>query len=339
MVSLEQLRKVSYLDVDSLHGRVVNLMPLWDGSAWHMWVPMGDQVTSLQMGQPVLAEYIAREAASPSDVLIPFVDLMWQYASWNETHHLISSIIHDFHNLATSIEKTSLFFSSQEIIGTSASYYMKTEVEYIFMLSRSVFDLLQELFRYCWSDKVRLNDPSAEARRKANKLPETFSKMVLVDKQRLRTVDEIIEKFALPEPISIAYAQSAAFFSRLRDERDAIVHSGRDYGALFVTEKGFAVHRNLPGLNWFNWKDEHLYDNNLASLLPILAEVVIGTINTCSNLMMAFSRSVLMLPPIAPGYQVFTRGPHNNALLWAKYVYEGGSPWWSERPTDLLCHV
>lgn len=38
-----------------------------------------------------------------------------------------------------------------------------------------------------------------------------------------------------------------------------------------------------------------------------------------------------VLDELAPGYRVFVRGPHNDALVWVLSVSKGGSPWWSDR--------
>lgn len=38
-VTIEDLRKVTYLDIREQDHRTVNLMPLWDGTQWHMWFP------------------------------------------------------------------------------------------------------------------------------------------------------------------------------------------------------------------------------------------------------------------------------------------------------------
>lgn len=53
--------------------------------------------------------------------------------------------------------------------------------------------------------------------------------------------------------------------------------------------------------------------------------------NWCLQLPLEFVRfESRVLPPIAPGYRVFVRGPSTDALLSVLAVFEGGSPWWSE---------
>ena len=45
--------------------------------------------------------------------------------------------------------------------------------------------------------------------------------------------------------------------------------------------------------------------------------------------MMNVFASVIQLPPeIAPGYHIYVRGPHTDALAEAVRIHNGASPWW-----------
>lgn len=38
--AIENFKTIPYIKVEHLvDGRTVNLMPLWDGKNWHMWIP------------------------------------------------------------------------------------------------------------------------------------------------------------------------------------------------------------------------------------------------------------------------------------------------------------
>jgi hypothetical protein len=307
-------------------------MPLWEDGRWHLWMPGPQGLFEMHPASAIETDYVATSAESPSDIVIPFVELMWQRASWPEVCPLITSISSDFHNLGTSVEKTSLFFANRQVLGHRSTHFVKTELEYMFMLSRSVFDLLQEVIERLWSKRVQLLDPAAEARRKARKLPSTFSKMVLREKRELRTADELVAAHEFPETLAQAYISAAPFFAAVREFRDSIVHSGKDVRLLYATERGFCIQKNHPGLDRFScWKPEHDDNENITSLLPLIAHLVLGTIETCNNLMQAFASQITLPEPLAPGHRVFIRGPHNDALLWMWSVSDGGSPWWSER--------
>jgi hypothetical protein len=330
-ITVESLKAVSYLDVTRLgDGRTVNLMPLWDGTNWRVWLNTAEGLIEGKMMDVVEGDYVAQAAAKPSDLFIPFVHLMWQRASWPEICPLIVAICDDFHNLGTSVAKLRHFFDAQsKLPPRAASRFAYTEIEYLTMLCRAVFDLLQEMIAETWYSKVQLNDSDAERRRRASKLPETFSRVVLLDKKVPRTVAEIENKFGLPKQLAEQYAKIAPFFLRLRNVRDDVVHRGKSVGLVFDTERGFCVNPKVPPFSLFTaWQQGHYYNENLVSLLPWIADTVMQTIDACNSLMMAFGSVIALPPEVAPGYTIFVRGPHNESLVELLNVRSGASPWW-----------
>lgn len=328
----EDLKKVSYLDTASLDGRVVNLMPLWDGERWHQWVPSPQGLVEIRPVDAVEGDYVGRNAAHQADLLIPFVELMWQRASYPEICPLIQAICEDFHNMGTSVAKLRHFFDSRSrLTAGDATRFVATELEYIVILTRTVFDLLQETISRLWKDNVRLNDLELEKFRRGHKLPDSFSRMTLRDKQAIRTAEEIERDFGLPSVLATEYANHAEFFCQLRNTRDAIVHGGNRIGLIFPTERGFCVDsREAPFSLFVTWHDTHRYNENLVSVLPWVASVVLNTINACNRLMLVVASVIKFPPEIAPGYRVFVRGPSTPALFNVLQIHEGGSPWWTE---------
>lgn len=130
---------------------------LWDGGRWCIWIPGPNGMIELHPTQAYHADYVAHSAAGPNDIVIPFVDLMWQRASWPEICPLISAISADFHNFGTSVEKLTYFFEHRNEV-PAVTAFVKTELEYLFTLSRSVFDLLHEAISLIWNSRIRLID-------------------------------------------------------------------------------------------------------------------------------------------------------------------------------------
>jgi hypothetical protein len=216
--------------------RTVNLMPLWDGSQWSLWIPTGTGLFEMHPVDTSVIDYVAKTAARPTDLWIPFVDLMWQRASWPEICHHISAIRDDFHNMATSVAKIRHFFATRARIPRDAlSYFVATELEYILTLCRSVFDLLHEAISIIWNERVLLLDEKAEQKRKRHQLTPKLSKLVL------RTQIEIESDYGLPPILAEQYAKLASFFLGLRSTRDNIVHHGHSSPTIFVTQKGFCI--------------------------------------------------------------------------------------------------
>lgn len=333
--SLEALKVVPYLDTAQLGGRTIKLMPLWDGERWRQWLPTPLGVSEIKIVDVTEADYVALAPAKDSDLFIPFVHLMWQRASWPEVCPMISAICDDFRNMGISISKLRFFFDHRASL-TAVTRFAETELEYMLTVTRSVFDLLQEIISILWKTCVKLFDAAAETYRRGRSLPPTFSKLVLKDKSEPKTTAEIQRIYGLPELFAQEYVRITPFFSQLRHARDAIMHGGSETGHLFITERGFCIDPRAAPFSWFeDWQPEHRYNANLSSVLPWVADLVLKTIDACNRLTMAFAAVVQFPPDIAPGYRVFVRGPQNDALVEALRVRAGGTPWWSAATADL----
>ena len=330
-IAFEELQKVTYLDVRNLDDRTVKLMPLWDGVDWHMWFETPIGLVQGKVVDTAEGDYVAKTAAKDTDLFIPFVHLMWQHASWRDICPLILAISDDFHNMGTSVAKLRHFFDFRSKIPSSgANRFALTELEYLVTLTRTVFDLLQEMIAAIWKTRVKLLDESAETYRRAHPLPETFSKIVLHNKQQLKTADEIEEQYGLPRPLAEQYAKVAPFFSQLRQIRDNVVHGGSGFSFIFDTERGFCVNPKVRPFSVFNgWRPEHYYNENIVSVVPWIADTILRTIDACNGLIGTFASIVQLPPAIAPGYSIFVRGPHNEALTELLKVNAGASPWWA----------
>jgi hypothetical protein len=308
---LDSLKAIPYLDVAGIGGRRLNLMALWDGERWSAWIPMPDG--TLMRMHPVEAmslDYVAKAPARANDLLIPFVELMWQHLSYEDICPLISAICDTFHRMGTSVAKLRHLHRSRAVLGHATSDCAASELEYLAILSRTVYDLLQEAIARIWKNHVRLLDPDQEQKRNATNLPDTFSKVVLRDKKVARQPSEIADKFGLPPNVATTYAELVPDFVALRDMRDRLVHSGTGVRHVYSTERGFCVDKNGPAFRGCGWNETHTYNaNNLVSVLPWIANLVLKTIGACNSLMGSLASNLVLLPAIAPGYRVFVRGP------------------------------
>jgi hypothetical protein len=328
----EALRQIPYLNVDAIEDRMVKLMPLWDGERWHDWVPVEDRIIPIKIVDALEADYIAVAPARETDIVIPFVEVMWQRASWPHVSRFISAISADFHNLGTAIDKMDHFFRFRDAIGTAVTDFVTTELEYLFVLSRSIFDLLQEAIATIWTTKIELLDEEADAKRRRHGPPRTFSGMVLRGEE-IRPKEELVDLYALPQALAATYEEIAPFFRDTRRFRDAVVHGGKDQRWMYSTDKGFCVPKEFRELYGIQIPaPDHFHNENLVSLLPLVAHLVVGTIGACNAVAQSFARQLRLPPEIAPGHRVFVRDPHNEALAWMQSVRDGGSPWWSDRP-------
>jgi hypothetical protein len=331
-LKVEDLKVMPHLNIEGLQGRTVNMMPVWEGDEWHMWFPTEVGMIKGKIVDLSSGDYLAHEPAQSTDLHIPFLHILWQHLSWPNVTPYILAISEDIQNLGVSAAKLRLIFDHRTTIAQAASRFVATELEYSVMLARSIFDLLQNLISIVWDQNVWLLDAEAgRPKKKIGKLPETFSRLVLIDKKVLRTATEIVDKFGIPPLLAQEYASAGKFFSQLRDIRDSLVHRTGSLDHVFETEKGFCVNpASYPYSTLVEWKKDHFYNDSLVALLPWLAEISVNTLQACHRLIASFAISIQQPPQVAPGYYVYTRGPQNLALANLQNIQNGADPWWTD---------
>src|ERR1700722_5632158 len=236
--------------------------------------------------------------------------------------------------MATSAAKLEHFHEARgSIDATLIGYFVKTELEYLIIVARSVFELLQEVIAQFWNNRVKLLDPSAEAVRRDHKLPPEFAKVALHN-EISRTASEIVERYALPPTTAAMYAKHSSFFLSLRASRDGIIHGCSSVDIIFTTENGFFVSPNSKHYSNYPWKSEHYYNESLVSLRPWIARTVFQTIEACSDIMFSLASAIPFPEEIAPGYRVFIRDPSNEAFLRLLNVATGNLVWWGAKVNE-----
>lgn len=334
MLNTQDLTKLKYLDASSLHGRGVPVLPfLNDEREWEYWHPTPGGLVKLK-ATPVHGDYLAKTPESETDLYLKFLDFAFKRLDWNIVGRLVKAIGDDFHNLATSLAKIDFFFdawrTSYRASGDppEVSLFVATEIEYVFAVCRSVCDLLQEMISEL-RDTIDFCDKSLKKRR----LPRSFGDMVLrydqtAKSERPYTPEELVVKKSIPVEWATVYCEVATFFQVLRRHRDRFVHGGTTFKELFVTDRGFAVHKDTkPFCEFGVWREDDLLPNNLASLRPALGFLVLKTIEICERFAVMLEHTIKWPPDLAPGYRLFIRGFHNAALLRAGQSISGEA-WW-----------
>ncbi|MFG1191777.1 hypothetical protein [Xanthobacter flavus] len=331
-VSAKELSKIVYLDQKALDGRALLIMPFWDNTTWRLWIeaPPGiiNEVNILDASH---SNYVANQPARNEDISIDFINFMWQRASYPEIGNLINGIQDDFHILATSALKIRHFFELRESIEKSIiSSFVKTEMEYMITVARSVFDLLQEILSKIWNNRIILIDQDSNAVKNRHKMPDKFTKMAIHGRNVPKPIDELISHYAIPLVLAEQYNCISPFYVALLRSRDKFIHGGGSVETIFVTEKGFCVDREAQTFSHFEWKENHRYNDRLVSLLPWVAHIIFGTMQACEQIVGAFASVISMPPEMAPGYRVFIRDPANRELHKLSAVVDGRAVWWSD---------
>jgi hypothetical protein len=76
-LTIDELKKLPYLDLSALDGRTVQLMPLWGGTSWRMWVDTEVGLIEGKIVDALESDYLAKQPAKETDLFIPFVHLIW----------------------------------------------------------------------------------------------------------------------------------------------------------------------------------------------------------------------------------------------------------------------
>jgi hypothetical protein len=321
-ISLQELKKVPYLDPSKIGGRMVLLQPFFDGQAWHLWTPMSDgklhelAVVDFQVGQ-----YFAKEPASPErDVQFHFFELITKRALFPEVQRFANGIENDLYNLGASLWKLDTFFGFEGPAREGSDRLALTELEYILVVCRSLLDLLQAVIAKLWQ---RITLPDSKIKKK--NLPESFSDVVVRDKKP-QLPEAITAKYGLPLPLAHFYSKHATFFQRLCDLRDDIVHRGTKSFPIFRAENGFAVVANqAPFSTCVPWDETAFAPNQLGSLRYFVAYLIRETLRVCEEFALVMMQASHLPSDIAPNYELFLRSYHTEQLRRLELVC--ADPW------------
>lgn len=322
-IKIEDLRIVPQLNLENLNGRSIPNLAFYEDGEWILWIPTPSGLKKLK-GEPVESTYFSKTPVLPTDVSFQFLNIIMKRAFWPSVTSYIHGIQNDILNLASSLAKLDLIFHIPVERDSDKARFVSTEIEYIFYVCRSLFDLLQKVISKLWMN-VTLFDNSVQKK----ELPSSFRKVILSGGE-IRAKSEIRSCYRLPETFVDFYLRRARFFKMLKDYRDKIVHEGEDYRFIFVTERGFAVPDNIePFASFGIWNEEHKMQNGLSSLRAALAYVIIETFEACEDFADTLVRSIQLPPDIVPGYDLYLRGQHNHELTKLHNILEN-SLWWDE---------
>jgi len=321
-IALEHLRELKHLDVSALNGRVIPFHALHDGQKWHLWFPASDRLIHTDTAVPVECFYFSQRPVGEGDIYFRLLEFLQQRAYWREIVHYVDGLYADLQNAGASLSKLRLIFDHSRGNSRDTGRMVVTEIEYMFLTCRSIFDLLQEVVVALWS-KVRLFDQDLK---KAN-LPSTYRKMVLRDEKPM-SKEEIASRFRLPESIAAIYASSAPFFTWLRSYRDLVAHSGHTPDKVFITEKGFAISKeDRPFRDMNIWSEANSLPKELGSVLSVMGHVLATTFATCDAFADAFSKTIQFPPAVAPKHHIFVCGPHLHNLVSLNELVQA-RPWY-----------
>ncbi|MGD9807767.1 MAG: hypothetical protein AB7E76_08000 [Deferribacterales bacterium] len=322
-VTLEDLQKVSYLNINELDSRFVMLQPCHHSNGkWEQWVPTSEGLIKLKTIDFISGCYFAKQPAGHKDVYIYFIEFLIKKALYKGSVHYFKGILEDIYNLSACINKLNVFHSVWlEDENMVTNQFVTSELEYLVKVSRSMYDLLQEIIVSTWSN-IKFNDASLGHK----KLPKSFAKMVYKNNQ-LSSAPEIAERYSLPALLAEFYYRNGTFFDWLKHFRDNIIHGGNNIDYIFMTNEGFAlsIEKN-PFKDLHIWEVTNVKPNGLGSVRALMAYIILNTINSLEDFANVIQHIIQFPPDIAPDYHVFIRG-ENIGVLNELYAYFYGDEW------------
>lgn len=280
---------------------------------WHIWIRIQEDNKFVEIhGWPAESFYFARKPERPTDLSLVFLDFMAHRANFIELKQPFSAIQDDILNLSAAFAKLQLIHAQEHLEKAGGHRMAATEVEYILMLCRGIFDFLQEITRKLW-ERIELSDQTI----KKKQLKKSFADMALSGNEP-RSPQDIMKQFAVPPFLAACYAHHAPVFVKIREFRDNLVHRGQHVQTIFYDKSGFVIQRRLgPFLNPDIWRDGEAIENDLVPLIPALALVVYGTLGACEEFAYLFATHFTLLEPMVPGMHLYLRGYFNEPFVEA----------------------
>lgn len=322
-----ELAATGVYDVEDLGDRILRMMPAWNGERWMMWADGPDgQLVPMQVVDVQADAYLAKEPRRSTDLHFPFAEFVWQRASWRPVADHTMAITDDLQNLAASLAKIDFFWERRNDIPNGLDLFVKTEVEYVLIVARSVLDHLHGATASLWK-RIRLIDDAD--RSKQQSLPIKASKMCLSEGRPVEA-ERLHQKYGLPPPIASFYGEFGNALVRLRGLRDAVVHKGRDIGPIYIADRGFAIDRRGPLYRIAPeiWREGDSEGANLLTLGRLLAYVAMLAIGTCVRAANDIQCCIQFPSAVAPDYRVFFRAAHQDTLLRYQEMLRDLSAWW-----------
>lgn len=305
-----ELSIIPHFDLTNIEGRYIPSLIFFTKGEWEFWVPTPDGKFIKSKAWPAESTYFGDSKENEFDITFHFLDFLSQRANYLDQAYALQCIEDDIFNLSSSLRKFQIFRDLKDDV-PGRSRLVATELEYLFSVCRSMFDLLQEIIAKMWSRIVLLDGT------KNRQMKSKFSDMVF-ESGNIRAIENYTEHFGLPPSLAEFYHRQAKFFIAIRSLRDAIIHRGRGIRLIFDIDNEFAVdiYAN-PFSDIYTWSSGEIIQNNLGKLMPMVNSVIRNTINACDDFTQTIEKVIGFPNRIAPGHQLIFRGYYNKELLSA----------------------
>ncbi|QCS41233.1 hypothetical protein [Natrinema versiforme] len=348
--------KLFFID-NPAHGRLLPIYPVYspehngkydddlENPEWYNWKANSNDRIYRDRG--VLGEglYFAKEPAGNLDVTIKAVDFLVQTSLHPEIQEKVRSIVQDFMNIAAAFSKIGFYQEVRNDTDLDVRRLTITEVEYIFTVCRSVYDLFQEVFRCVW-ERIELHESSG------NQLPENFTKMALESNEPVPS-EKLEDIYGLSPELANVYESYAAIFNDIRSFRNEVIHDGVGIELILSTEKGFGVSIDQPPFCDLDaWEDDQIESHaivystirsdvsvaDVAPIWPPISKAILSTISLMNDFVDRLEAEFNLPPYLAPDYEVYIRGHYLKNLTKISNLMQE-DPWGQSIGATMAKHL
>lgn len=325
-IPLSEIERLPFVHAAPRDGRRVVLQSYFDAdvSDWFLFLEVKPGLLGrIAGGEPVYGGYLSREVADPvRDVEFPLATLLTQHLSFPKIIGRLSGIENDFHQCAAIMEKYHLIWSQLPQSSVRSGLLIASELEYLFLVTRSLYDLVHNVVCEVASLLVVLDGTN---RRAARQMPDSF-RAVAMNGDELRSGDEIRAKYGLPAAIANWYVHEAPAFKELRRIRDGIAHHGRTVPTIFELPEGFALDVTSGVWEEFAiWPPNLRVGEKFGSVRALFAAAIGNAFDATTRLVTAIRSSVQLPASVGQDVHSFLRSPFGTRLVELPTIL--AAPW------------
>lgn len=352
----KDMKKLFFID-NPVQGRLIPIYPVYDPdhegeyddsvkrSEWYNWKVNSNNRIYRDRGVPGQGLYFGKEPESNIDVSIRSVEFFVQTSLHPAIQQKIQEIVQDLMNIAAAISKMGFYQEIRSDTDLDVRRLLITEIEYIFAVSRSIYDLLQEIIKHIW-ERLELTEGGG------NQLKQSFAGMALHGGDPI-PAGELEEKYGLTPNLADFYASYAGIFSNIKSFRDDMIHYGKGIEMIHSTEKGYTVTTDQePFCNFDAWTERDIISDavvlnsithdttrsDVAPIWPPIAKAVLSVIEAMDDFVTCLKTNFTLPPFLAPDYDVYLRGHYLANLSKLSDIIEKDS-WGNDIGKAMVEHL
>lgn len=330
-IPLTELTRLPFVDHSPSDGRRVILAPYYEPNHrdWHLYIRTdAESLGRMAGGEPVYGGYFGKVAADAGrDIELPLATLVTQHLSFPKVYGRLQGLENDIHQFAAIMEKYHRICAISAEPHISPGLLAASELEYLLLLLRSMYDLLQGIVAAIAGLFVALDDRS---RRIVKELPDSFRDVVMKGDE-LRSGDQIVEKYRLPPQLANWYVAEAPAFREVRRLRDSIAHHGRTVPTIFELQEGLGLIVSDPiWSDYAVWPREARVDDKFGSVRALFAGLMLTGIGATARFADAIESCIQLPEAIGDGIRSYLRSPFGHWLIDLPNIL--ADPWEHVRP-------